>query len=189
MTRLILLDRDGVINFDSPNYIKDADEWVPIPGALAAIARLQAAGYRVAVCTNQAGIGRGILTTAALGRIHDKLRAWLAQHGAVLDGLAYCPHHPDDGCACRKPQPGMLLAMMRELQAEPTETLYVGDSLRDVQAAHAAGCAAALVRTGAGAGAEAAAKALGVSCVADDLAALAEGLLTRDAAGGRKGPC
>jgi len=189
MTRLILLDRDGVINFDSPDYIKDADEWVPIPGALAAIARLQTAGYQVAVCTNQAGIGRGILTAAALGRIHDKLRAHLARYGAALDGLAYCPHHPDDGCACRKPQPGMLLTMMRQLQVEPSETLYVGDSLRDMQAAHAAGCAAALVRTGAGAGVEAAARALGVTCVADDLAALAQDLLADDPAGGRKSPC
>jgi D-glycero-D-manno-heptose 1,7-bisphosphate phosphatase len=177
MTRLILLDRDGVINYDSPDYIKDAAEWQPIPGSLESVARLKTAGYKVAVCTNQAGIGRGILTEEALLNIHAKLTAALADLGTELDALLFCPHHPDDGCFCRKPKPGMLRDAMSMLGIGPGETVYVGDSLRDIQAAQAAGCAAALVRTGKGRAAEPAARDLGVSCVADDLAALVRALL------------
>ncbi|MEQ8484276.1 MAG: D-glycero-beta-D-manno-heptose 1,7-bisphosphate 7-phosphatase [Pseudomonadales bacterium] len=177
MARLILLDRDGVINLDSPAYIKDADEWVPIPGALEAIARLKRAGWLVGVCSNQAGIGRGILTEAGLQRVHRRMAQRLAEHGAALDGLRYCPHHPDEGCSCRKPAPGMLLSLMAELNAEPEQTLFVGDQLKDMAAARAAGCRPVLVRTGHGAASEAAARAEGVICVADDLAALAEHLL------------
>jgi D-glycero-D-manno-heptose 1,7-bisphosphate phosphatase len=181
MTRLILLDRDGVINYDSPDYIKDAAEWLPIPGSLEAIAQLKVEGLKVAVCTNQAGIGRGILSHDALLRIHAKLAVQLAEHGVALDALEYCPHHPDDGCRCRKPSPGMLLDVMAALGEEAADTLYVGDSLRDVQAAQAAGCAAALVRTGRGAAAEAAARELGVALVHDDLASLVRALLRKDA--------
>jgi D-glycero-D-manno-heptose 1,7-bisphosphate phosphatase len=179
MTRLILLDRDGVVNFDSPQYVKDADEWLPIPGSLEAIARLKRAGLLVAVCTNQSGIGRGILTDAALARIHGKFAARLAELGVTLDALVYCPHHPDDGCLCRKPRAGMLTEVMARLQVSPAETLCVGDSMRDLEAARAAGCRAALVMTGKGASARAAAAALGVDCVADDLAALARAILRR----------
>jgi D-glycero-D-manno-heptose 1,7-bisphosphate phosphatase len=181
MTRLILLDRDGVINYDSPDYIKDADEWLPIPGSLEAIAALKGAGFKVAVCTNQAGIGRGLLTREALMRIHAKLATSLADHGVILDALVFCPHHPDEACRCRKPNPGMLIDVMSRLGAEPVDTLYVGDSLRDVQAARAAGCAAALVRTGHGASTEAAARRLGVECIGDDLAALVRVLLDKEA--------
>ncbi len=115
MTRLILLDRDGVINYDSPDFIKDVHEWEPIPGALDAIAALKASGYLVAVCTNQSGVGRGLLSEAALGRIHQCLAQALAARGAALDGLYHCPHVPADGCACRKPRPGMLTAAMKDL--------------------------------------------------------------------------
>ncbi len=147
MTRLILLDRDGVINYDSPDFIKDADEWVPIPGSLDAIAALKAAGYLVAVCSNQSGIGRGILSEAALERIHGCLRESLGQRGAALDGLYYCPHRREDGCDCRKPRPGMLSAAMADLVVAATDTVYVGDAERDVEAARAAGCRAVLVRS------------------------------------------
>jgi len=179
MARLILLDRDGVINFDSPDYIKTAAEWRPIPGSLEAIAMLRAHGAKVAVCTNQAGIARGKFSAADLAAIHSKLNSVLAALDTRLDGLTYCPHHPDDGCDCRKPKPGMLLAMMREFAADPTETVFVGDSLRDLQAANAAGCKAVLVRTGAGRETEPRARADGLTFEAfDDLAGWAAGVAT-----------
>ncbi|MFW6092382.1 MAG: D-glycero-beta-D-manno-heptose 1,7-bisphosphate 7-phosphatase [Pseudomonadota bacterium] len=176
MARLILLDRDGVINYDSPDYIKTAEEWHPLPGSIAAIARMKAQGLRVAVCTNQAGIGRGIIRPAELERIHRKLHGHVAKAGAALDGLIYCPHVPEAHCECRKPNPGMLLRMMHDLDCDAKETLFVGDSLKDVEAARRAGCTPVLVRTGNGANAETRARALGVTCVADDLAAVAAAL-------------
>lgn len=174
MARLILLDRDGVINFDSPDYIKTAAEWRPIPGSLEAIAALRANGYRVAVCTNQAGIARGRLSLPDLEAIHAKMNRALSTLNARLDGLIYCPHRPEDACSCRKPQPGMLLEMMRQLCTTAQDTVYVGDSLRDVQAARAAACRAVLVRTGNGRRAErdAAQQRLRFD-VFDDLAAFA----------------
>ena len=177
MTRLILLDRDGVINLESPDYIKDVDEWVPIPGSIDAIAKLKRAGYHVAVCTNQSGVGRGIVTPAALDRIHARLHALLAEGGVALDGLSYCPHHPDANCDCRKPRPGMLCRTMQALGITGAETVFVGDAIRDVEAALAAGCHPVLVRTGGGARVERQARALGVEQVADDLAAYARTLL------------
>lgn len=174
MTRLILLDRDGVLNFDSPDYIKDADEWQEIPGSLDAVALLKRAGLRVAVCTNQAGIGRGLLSERALARIHARLEQALAARGVGLDALRYCPHHPDAKCRCRKPQPGMLIDTMTELAVAPADTIFVGDAIRDVEAAHAAGCHAALVRTGHGASVEAIASGMGLVWVGDDLAAFAD---------------
>lgn len=175
MTGLILLDRDGVINFDSPDYIKHADEWQPIPGSLQAIADLRSRGFKVAVCTNQAGVARGRLTEADLAGIHARMDAELAKLGTRLDGLIYCPHGPAQSCKCRKPQPGMLLTMMSRLSTVPAETTFVGDSLKDLLAAHSAGCRAVLVRTGSGRDAEPAAKARGLSFeVVDDLAAFAD---------------
>ena len=162
MARLILLDRDGVINFDSPDYIKTADEWRPIPGSLNAIAALRANGFMVAVCTNQAGIARGKLGESDLAGIHAKMDAALGALNTRLDGLTFCPHHPDDACECRKPQPGMLLKMMRQLSASARDTVFVGDSLKDLQAAHAAGCTGGLVRTGNGRKSEAAATTQGM---------------------------
>ncbi|MDH3643705.1 MAG: D-glycero-beta-D-manno-heptose 1,7-bisphosphate 7-phosphatase [Gammaproteobacteria bacterium] len=177
MARLILLDRDGVINFDSPDYIKSADEWRPIPGSLEAIATLRSHGAKVAVCTNQAGIARGRFSSADLAAIHAKLNSALAALDTRLDALTFCPHHPDDACDCRKPKPGMLLAMMREFAAEPAQTVFVGDSLRDLQAAHAAGCQAVLVRTGSGKETEPRARAKGLTFEAfDDLAGWARGV-------------
>ncbi len=174
MARLILLDRDGVLNVDSPDFVKDADEWLAIPGSVEAVARLKASGFLVAVCSNQSGVGRGLLDEAALERIHRKLGEALAAQGASLDALRYCPHHPDAGCSCRKPRPGMLLELMAEFRVDPQATIMVGDAIRDVEAAHAAGCHAALVRTGHGASVEPIARAMGVRWIGDDLAAFAE---------------
>ena len=170
MARLILLDRDGVINFDSADYIRNPAEWQPLPGALQAIVRLREAGHQVAVCTNQAGIGRGLFTLQDLQAIHGKMLEELQALGADLDGLAFCPHRPTDDCECRKPKPGMLLAMMDQLTREPAETCFVGDSLKDVEAALSAGCEPILVRTGNGRDCEAVARDLGVGRVYDDLA-------------------
>ncbi|MDZ7668381.1 MAG: D-glycero-beta-D-manno-heptose 1,7-bisphosphate 7-phosphatase [Gammaproteobacteria bacterium] len=173
MARLILLDRDGVINAESEAFIKDAAEWHALPGALAAIAQLKRRGFQVAVCSNQSGVGRGLMSEAALARIHEKLLAGLAEHGVALDAVRYCPHHPDDGCHCRKPRPGMLLEIMAELGVAASDTVFVGDSLRDLEAAAAAGCRSALVRTGNGTAAEAQAAVMGIVWVGDDLGAFA----------------
>ena len=177
MARLILLDRDGVLNVDSPHFVRNADEWVPIPGALSAVAELKRAGFLVGVCTNQSGVGRGLFSEATLGDIHRKLHQALHAVGGSLDDLRYCPHAPDAGCDCRKPAPGMLLSAMAEMGVEPADTIFVGDAIRDVEAAHAAGCAAALVRTGKGAQVEPLARGMGVRWVGDDLAAFAEWII------------
>ncbi len=169
MTRLILLDRDGVINQDSDAFVKSADEFIPLPGAMEAIARLHRAGFRIGVCTNQSGIGRGLLTEQTLATIHDKLNRLVLSAGGRIDGIRYCPHLPDAGCGCRKPKPGMLLDLMGESGADSASTVFVGDSLRDLEAAKAAGCRAVLVRTGNGAGAEKAARRAGFDQFHDDL--------------------
>ncbi|NBC23366.1 MAG: D-glycero-beta-D-manno-heptose 1,7-bisphosphate 7-phosphatase [Gammaproteobacteria bacterium] len=179
MARLILLDRDGVINVDSPDSIREPSQWEPLPGSLEAIAALKAAGYVVGVCTNQQGVGLGTISPAALEQIHSKLRRALAAADTALDDLRFCPHRADQGCGCRKPAPGMLLEAMAALGASPDETIFVGDSIRDVEAAHAAGCHAALVRTGNGAQIEPLARGMGVSWVGDDLAAFAEWAVDR----------
>lgn len=162
-----------MINHDSPEYVKSPDEWQPIAGSPEAIAALQKAGCVVAVCTNQAGIGRGIIRPEALSAIHDRMHACLAQHGAHLDGLIFCPHHPDERCSCRKPRPGMLLEMMARFGALPETTWYVGDSVKDAEAAEAAGCRFVLVRTGNGRDAEASLARKGRLVVYDDLASFA----------------
>ena len=147
---LILLDRDGVINFDSAAFIKNPDEWQPLPGAMTAIATLQQR-YRVSVCTNQSGIGRGLLDLATLDAIHDKLNDELVRAGGAPLSIYFCPHLPEAGCKCRKPQPGLILAAMDAMRIPPARAVYVGDSLKDVAAAANAGCHAALVLTGNGA--------------------------------------
>jgi D-glycero-D-manno-heptose 1,7-bisphosphate phosphatase len=175
--RLILLDRDGVINEDSPDYIKSVEEFVPIPGALETIVRLRHAGLKIALCTNQSAVGRGLVSPAGLTAIHTHLQNRLAALGGGLDGIAACPHRPEDECGCRKPRPGMLESVMRTLQIPPADTLFVGDSIRDMEAAAAAGCGRVLVRTGNGRHSEAAARRLGVTSVFDDLGAFGAALL------------
>jgi len=148
--KLIILDRDGVINADSDDYIKSVEEWVSIPGSIEAMAKLSRAGYTLAVATNQSGIARGYYTTATLDAMHEKLRNLLAEHGGKVDYIAYCPHVSDDHCDCRKPKPGLLLEIAQYFAADLTQTTVVGDSLRDWQAAAAVGAAYAQVRTGKG---------------------------------------
>ncbi len=148
--RLVILDRDGVINEDSDHYIKSADEFRPIPGSLAAIARLNRAGYTVAVASNQSGIGRGLFEPAALEAMHAKLARLLAAEGGRVDHIAYCPHAPEANCACRKPRPGLLQQIARHYATELRDVPVVGDSLRDLEAARAVGARPLLVRTGKG---------------------------------------
>ncbi|MGE0625096.1 MAG: D-glycero-beta-D-manno-heptose 1,7-bisphosphate 7-phosphatase [Pseudomonadales bacterium] len=177
MTRLILIDRDGVINRDSPAFVKSVSEFVPLDGAIDAIARLHRAGFKIGICTNQSGVGRGLLTEAVLADIHAELVRLIEAAGGRVDALRYCPHPPDAGCECRKPKPGMLAALMSELGELPEHTVFVGDSIRDVEAAVAAGCAPVLVLTGNGREAEGAARRLGVTDIHEDLAAFADRIL------------
>lgn len=147
---LIILDRDGVINQDSDAFIKSPQEFIPLPGSLEAIARLNAAGYRVAVATNQSGIARGLFDLDALNAMHKKLKTLLAAVGGRIDALAFCPHGPDAGCDCRKPKPGLLRQIAAELDVELNGVPVIGDSLRDLQSAQAVGATPMLVRTGKG---------------------------------------
>ena len=148
--KLIILDRDGVINLDSPHFIKTPDEWIPIPGSLEAIARLCQHHYRVAIATNQSGLARGLFTLEQLSAIHHKMLEALSALGGEIEAIAFCPHHPDDHCDCRKPKPGLIIDLLNRTQLKANEALVVGDSLRDLQAGIAAGCATSLVRTGNG---------------------------------------
>jgi D-glycero-D-manno-heptose 1,7-bisphosphate phosphatase len=148
--KLVILDRDGVINYDSDEFIKNPEEWKPIPGSLEAIARLNQAGYRVVVATNQSGIGRGLLDMGTLNAIHDKLNRALAPFGGRIDAFFFCPHAADAGCGCRKPAIGMFEEISRRLGAELANVPAIGDSLRDLQAAEAAGAQPILVLTGKG---------------------------------------
>lgn len=148
--KLAILDRDGVINQDSDAFIKSPDEWLPVPGSLEAIARLSRAGWHVVIASNQSGIARGLFTMTTLNAIHAKMRRELAKAGGAIDALFICPHGPDDGCACRKPKPGMFLDIARRYDIALEAVPAVGDSLRDLQAASTAGCMPWLVLTGKG---------------------------------------
>lgn len=149
--KIVVLDRDGVINQDSDDYIKNADEWLPIPGSIEAIARLKDAGYRVAIATNQSGIGRGYYSEKILAEMHQKLKGLLAEHtNGEIDLIVYCPHRPDEGCNCRKPNSGLLDQISNRLQVNLQSCWMVGDSLKDLQVALAQGMQPVLVRTGKG---------------------------------------
>jgi D-glycero-D-manno-heptose 1,7-bisphosphate phosphatase len=148
--KLIILDRDGVINQDSDVFIKTPEEWLPIPGSLEAIGRLSQAGWRVVVASNQSGVGRGLFTMETLGAIHARMRQAVAEAGGRIEAIFVCPHGPQDGCACRKPAPGMLLDIAQRLDVRLDDVPVVGDSLRDLQAAAACNCAPWLVLTGKG---------------------------------------
>ncbi len=148
--KLVILDRDGVINYDSDNYIKSPDEWRPIPGSLEAIARLNQAGYRVVVASNQAGIGRGLFDMATLAAINDKMHRTVAQAGGRIEAVFYCPHSRDANCNCRKPKPGLLEDIARRFNTDLTEVPAIGDSLRDLQAAVQVHAQPILVMTGKG---------------------------------------
>ena len=148
--KLIILDRDGVINFDSAQFIKSPEEWKPIPGSLVAIARLKQNGYRVVVATNQSGVGRGLFDMDTLNRIHKKMHKSANELGGRIDAIFYCPHTADSQCDCRKPKPGMFKRIAETLNADLNGVVTVGDSLRDLQAGAAAGCMPLLVLTGKG---------------------------------------
>ena len=149
--KLVILDRDGVINHDSPSYIKSPEEWRPLPGSLDAIAWLTQADYRVVVATNQSGVGQGIFDMATLNSIHDKMHKAVAQAGGRIDAVFYCPHRNEDLCACRKPRAGMLEEIGRRFNTRLQGVPFIGDGLRDVQAAVTAGAEPILVLTGKGA--------------------------------------
>ena len=148
--KLVILDRDGVINEDSNDYIKSAAEWVPLPGSIEAIARLSRAGFTVAVASNQSGIGRGLFSRSALYSMHRKMRRLVAAAGGALGKIAYCPHAPADNCRCRKPRPGLLQSIGAYYDRPLDGVPIIGDSFRDLQAAVAAGARPMLVLTGKG---------------------------------------
>lgn len=148
---ILILDRDGVINHDSPDFIKSEDEWLPIAGSLEAIARASQAGWRVVVATNQSGLGRGLFDEFALARMHEKFLGLVEERGGRVEGIFYCPHAPEAGCDCRKPKTGLLSAIEESLGESLRGMPFVGDSLRDLQSAVAYSCRPILVTTGKGA--------------------------------------
>lgn len=173
---VVVLDRDGVINEDSPDYIKSVAEWQPIPGSLEAIAKLTAIGTRVVVVTNQAGLARGLFGQAALDRIHEHMTQAVRGAGGELAGIYYCPHHPNAGCDCRKPRPGLLRQAERDLGVTLEGVPFVGDKTSDVEAAQAVKARPILVRTGNGRETERALAGSDVE-VFDDLATAVGALL------------
>ncbi|WP_435104326.1 D-glycero-beta-D-manno-heptose 1,7-bisphosphate 7-phosphatase [Arhodomonas sp. AD133] len=185
MAGLVMLDRDGVINADSPGYIRSPTQWEPIPGSLEAISRLNRSGFDVVVCTNQSGIARGLLSEDDLAAIHARMREAVRDAGGDLRGVFVCPHAPEDGCFCRKPAPGLLHQVARRLGRPVLGAWFIGDSERDLAAARAAGARPVLVRTGNGAETEASGGA-GDAIVFADLANAAEALIARslESAGG-----
>lgn len=148
--RLLILDRDGVINKDSNAFVKSAAEWLPLPGSMEAIGMFSRAGIPVTVASNQSGIGRGLFDRDALYAMHRKMRRVARIHGGHIDRIVFCPHHPDAGCECRKPKPGMLLQLLKSYAVSPGEAVLVGDSMRDLDAALTAGVRPVLLLTGNG---------------------------------------
>jgi D-glycero-D-manno-heptose 1,7-bisphosphate phosphatase len=148
--KLVLLDRDGVINFDSDQYIKSPAEWKPIPGSIEAIPRLNQNGYRVVVATNQSGIGRGLFDMATLNAINDKMTELVFMQGGRIDALFFCPHTADENCNCRKPKTGMYEEIARRFGTDLTGVPCIGDALRDLEAGAKMGCQPILVLTGKG---------------------------------------
>jgi D-glycero-D-manno-heptose 1,7-bisphosphate phosphatase len=176
--KLVVLDRDGVINEDSDAYIKSVAEWVPIPGSLEAIAALTRAGFEIAVVTNQSGVGRGLYSEQTLAAIHRHMESTIASAGGAIAGIYYCPHRPEDDCECRKPRTALLERLARDRGRSLVGVPFIGDKLSDVAAAQAVGARPILVRTGSGAATE---RALGSRAVEtfDDLRAAARTLVER----------
>ncbi len=148
--KLIILDRDGVINYDSDDYIKSADEWEAIPGSLEAIARLSHAGYHIIIASNQSGLARKKFDIMALNKIHQKMFDQLSQFGGNIDAIFFCPHGPRQGCECRKPKPGLLNAISSRLHISLNDVPLVGDNISDIEAAQSVNAKPILVRTGKG---------------------------------------
>ncbi len=145
--KLVILDRDGVINYDSKHYIKNVHEWRPIPGSIEAIARLSEAGIKVAVATNQSGVARALYTEQILLDIHKKMCDLVFEAGGVIEKIVYCPHHPDEGCFCRKPSPGMLLAIAKHFGVDIKNVPFIGDRQSDVACALACGARPILIHS------------------------------------------
>lgn len=186
MIKLVILDRDGTINEDSLDYIKSEAEWKPLPGALEAIAKLNHAGWHVVVASNQSGLGRGLFDMATLNAVHARMHKLLAGAGARVDAVFVCPHAPEDGCACRKPEPGLLLQIGQRYAVPLADVPVAGDSLNDVRAAAAAGCQPHLLLCGqlsahAGAGGLPLPPLPEGTLVHKDLAAFADFILARGA--------
>jgi len=178
--RLVVLDRDGVINRDSSEFVKTAEEWVPLDGSIEAIASLSRAGFAVVVASNQSGLARGLFDLGALTAMHTKMQDLVASAGGHVDHIVYCPHGPDDDCDCRKPKPGLLLQIAEHFDTTLTGTPVIGDSLRDIQAAASVGARPILVRTGNGVKSEESLPSeLSTTEVYDDLAAAVRALLGR----------
>jgi D-glycero-D-manno-heptose 1,7-bisphosphate phosphatase len=175
--KLIILDRDGVINADSEAFVKTPDEWIALPGALHAIARLHQADWTVVVASNQSGLGRGLFDMATLNAIHAKMRREVTQAGGAIDAVFICPHLPEDNCTCRKPSPGMYQQIAERYDIDLAGVPAVGDSLRDLQACTALGCVPWLVKTGNGLTTLAKGGQPPNTVVAADLAAVADALL------------
>lgn len=167
--KLIILDRDGVINYKSENYIKNSDEWISIPGSLEAIACLNKANYQVVLATNQSGIGRGYYSLDTLEMIHKKMRRELVKVGGYINRIYFCPHTPEVKCSCRKPQPGLLYSIANDFPETFPNATFVGDSLRDIQAGQTVGCQVVLVKTGNGKETIAAGKGLEGIAIYEDL--------------------
>ena len=146
--KLVILDRDGTINSDSEEFVKTADEWVPLPGALEAMARLTHAGWHVVIASNQSGLGRGLFDVAALNAMHAKMHKLLTAQGGRIDAVFYCPHSPEESCSCRKPLPGLFEQIGARFGVALKGVPTAGDSVRDLQAGAAAGCEPHLVLTG-----------------------------------------
>jgi D-glycero-D-manno-heptose 1,7-bisphosphate phosphatase len=177
--KLIILDRDGVVNEDSDDYIKSADEWVPIPGSIEAIAALHKAGFIVVIATNQSGISRKYFDEFDLTTMHEKMSSLVEEEGGQISGVFFCPHGPDDDCDCRKPRTGLLKQIECEFGTSVAGAPFVGDSEKDLLAAKLAGCQPVLVQTGKGArtALELAPGELSDLVIYPDLAAYVESLL------------
>ncbi|MGV8920295.1 MAG: D-glycero-beta-D-manno-heptose 1,7-bisphosphate 7-phosphatase [Pseudomonas sp.] len=178
--KLLILDRDGVINQDSDAYIKSVEEWIPIPGSIEAIAQLSKAGWTVAVATNQSGIARGYYDLATLNAMHARLRELVAAQGGDVGLIVYCPHGPDDGCDCRKPKPGMLKTIAEHYSVSLSGIWFVGDSKGDLEAALAVDSQPVLVKTGKGLRTMSKPLPAG-TLIFDDLAAIAAELIHKSA--------
>jgi D-glycero-D-manno-heptose 1,7-bisphosphate phosphatase len=174
--KLIILDRDGVINYDSDEFIKHPDEWRPIPGSLDAIARLTQSGWRVVVASNQSGVGRGLLDMATLNAINSKMHKAVNQAGGRIEAVFYCPDTDESQSPCRKPAPGMFFAIAERFNAALERAPAVGDSLRDLQAAAAVGAQPILVLTGKGRKTRSAGQLPESTAIYQDLAAVAQAL-------------
>ncbi len=177
MKKILILDRDGVINQDSDAFVKSAAEWIPLPGSIEAIAKLYKAGWILAVATNQSGLARGKFSPLDLDNQHTKMLNLIHQAGGDLHHIAWCPHGPNDGCDCRKPKAGLLDQISQALDLDLTGGFMVGDALRDLQAGQAKGCQAVLVRTGKGMKTLATGEGLEGVMIVDNLAELADYLL------------